>query len=131
MADELAPRRGEVWLVSFEAAVGGEVQKTRPAVILSNDIANALLNRVQAVPVSSQVDRLYPTEAAITLNGERRKAMADQITTASKWRRGSKTGYSWSRVDVAGSGDGTLTFSGAVRDGSMCWRSGEAAGERP
>ncbi len=45
--------------------------------------------------------------------------------------RGSKTGYSWSRVDVAGSGDGTLTFSGAVRDGSMCGRSGEAAGERP
>jgi len=45
--------------------------------------------------------------------------------------RGSKTGYSWSRVDVAGSGDGTLTFSGAVRDGSMCWRSGEAAGGRP
>ena len=43
--------------------------------------------------------------------------------------RGSKTGYSWSRVDVAGLGDGTLSFSGAVRDGSMCWRSGEAAGE--
>ena len=46
-------------------------------------------------------------------------------------RRGSKPGYSWSRVDVAGSGDGTLSFSGAVRDGSMCWRSGEAARERP
>jgi len=43
-------------------------------------------------------------------------------------RRGSYTGYSLSRVDVAGSGDGTLTFSGAVRDGSTCWRSGEAAG---
>jgi len=86
MADDLAPRRGEVWLVSFDAAIGGEVQKTRPAVILSNDTANALLNRVQVVPISSQVDRLYPAEAAITLSGERRKAMADQITTASKRR---------------------------------------------
>ncbi len=45
--------------------------------------------------------------------------------------RGSKPGYSWSRVDVAGSGDGILTFTVWVRDGSICWRSGEAAGERP
>jgi mRNA interferase MazF len=36
--------------------------------------------------VSSQVERLYPAEAAITMDGERRKAMADQITTASKRR---------------------------------------------
>jgi len=43
--------------------------------------------------------------------------------------RGSKRGYSWSRVDVAGLGNGTLSFSGAVRDGSMCWRSSEAARE--
>ncbi len=41
--------------------------------------------------------------------------------------RGSNTGYSLSRVDGAGSGDGTLMFSGAVRDGSMCWRSSEVA----
>ena len=86
MADEPSPRRGEVWLVSFDEAIGGEVRKTRPAVILSNDTANALLNRVQVVPVSSQVQRLYPSEAAITVNGEPRKAMADQITTASKRR---------------------------------------------
>jgi len=70
--------------VSFDAAAGGEVQKIRPAVILGNDTANALLNHVQAVPVSSQVDRLYPAEASITLNGEGRKAMADQMATASK-----------------------------------------------
>lgn len=80
------PRRGEVWMVSFEPSSGGENQKTRPAVVLGNDTANALLNRVQVVPVSSQVGRLYPAEASITLNGERRKAMADQITTAGKHR---------------------------------------------
>lgn len=70
----------------FDPSLGGEIQKTRPAVVVSNDTANALLNRVQVVPMSSQADRLYPAEAAITLNGERRKAMADQITTASKRR---------------------------------------------
>ena len=83
---EAAPQRGEVWLVSFDPAIGGEIQKTRPAVVLSNDTANALLNRLQVVPISSQVNRLYPAEAYITLNGERRKAMADQITTVSKLR---------------------------------------------
>jgi mRNA interferase MazF len=86
LAADPTPRRGEVWLVSFDPSVGGEIQKTRPAIVLSNDTANALLNRVPVVPVSSQVSRLYPAEAYVTLNGERRKAMADQITTASKER---------------------------------------------
>jgi mRNA interferase MazF len=79
-------RRGDVWLVSFDPSLGGEIQKTRPAVILSNDTANALLNRVQVVPISSQVGRLYPAEAYVDVAGERRKAMADQITTISKQR---------------------------------------------
>ena len=73
-------------MVTFDPAVGGEIQKTRPAVVLSNDTANALLNRVQVVPISSQVARLYPAEAYVMLRGERRKAMADQITTISKRR---------------------------------------------
>lgn len=73
-------------MVSFDPAIGGEIQKTRPAVVLSNDTANAQLNRVQVVPISSQIGRLYPVEAYVKLNGERRKAMADQITTASKRR---------------------------------------------
>jgi mRNA interferase MazF len=77
------PRHGEVWLVAFDASIGGEIQKTRPAVVLSNDAANAVLNRVQIIPISSQTERLYPAEAAVTLNGARRKAMADQIATAS------------------------------------------------
>ncbi len=72
--------------MSFDPSIGGEMQKTRPAVIISNNTANALLNRIQVVPVSSQVARLYPAEAYVMLNGERRKVMADQITTASKQR---------------------------------------------
>lgn len=93
------PRRGEVWWVSFDASVGGEIQKTRPAVVLSNDSANTALNRVIVVPISSQVAKLYPGEALITVNGEQRKAMADQIMTASKQRLKNKLG-SLSRADV-------------------------------
>ena len=79
-------QRYEVYLLNLDPTIGHEIQKTRPAVVVSNDTANALLNRVQVVPVSSQVERLYPAEAYISVDGQRRKAMADQITTASKRR---------------------------------------------
>jgi mRNA interferase MazF len=91
-ADLPRPRRGEVWWVAFDPSVGGEIKKTRPAIILSNDAANAALNRVQVVPITSQTSRLYPAEAYVTLNGERRKAMADQLATASKLRLRSRAG---------------------------------------
>jgi mRNA interferase MazF len=81
-----APRRGEVWWVVFDASLGGEIRKTRPAVIVSNDIANRVLNRVKMVPVTSNVSRLYPSEAYITVAGARSKAMADQLATVSKAR---------------------------------------------
>ena len=85
-------KRGEVWWVNFDLSVGGEIQKKRPSVILSNDASNKYLNRVQVVPSTSNVGRLYPSEAYVTLKGKQRKAMADQLTTVSKLRLMNKVG---------------------------------------
>jgi mRNA interferase MazF len=79
-------KRGEVWWVSFDPSIGGEIRKKRPAVIVSNNAANQFLNRVQVVPLTSSVGKLYPSEAYITLRGKKAKAMADQLTTVSKER---------------------------------------------
>ena len=92
-------KRGEVWWVNFDPSVGGEIRKKRPAVILSNDAANRHLNRVQVVPLTSQTGRVYPSEALVTVGKRQSKAMADQLTTASKQRLLNRAGQ-LSRSDL-------------------------------
>jgi mRNA interferase MazF len=92
-------RRGEVWWVEFDPAVGSEIRKTRPAVIVSNDSANRNLSRVVVVPVTSSTGRQYPGEALVTIGGQSSKAMADQIMAADKARLKNQLG-SLSKADM-------------------------------
>ena len=91
--------RGEIWWVEFDPAVGSEIRKTRPAVIVSNDSANRNLARVVVVPLTSNTGRQYPGEALVKMDGKQSKAMADQIMAADKSRLKNQLG-TLSKVDM-------------------------------
>jgi mRNA interferase MazF len=63
-AEEIGhPRRGDIYLVSFDPAVGSEIQKTRPALVLQNDIGNRYSPLTIVAAISSKFDvPPYPTE---------------------------------------------------------------------
>ena len=79
-------KRGEVWWVTFDPALGSEIQKTRPAIIISNDSANRNLKRVVVVPLTTNTSRVFPGEARVSVAGEFCKAMSDQLMAADKLR---------------------------------------------
>jgi mRNA interferase MazF len=63
--------RGEIWQVNLDTARGNEVNKPVPAVVVSNDRANATAARlgrgvVTVVPVTSNVARIYPFQGFLS-----------------------------------------------------------------
>lgn len=94
-------RRGEIVTVDFDPAQGSEASKTRPAVVVSNDAANATATRlgrgvITVVPVTSNVTRVYPFQVLLPSRqtGLERdsKAQAEQVRSVSVDRIGGRLG---------------------------------------
>ena len=72
--------------MALDPALGTEIKKTRPAVVVSNDSCNAHGSRVVVVPVTSNVESMYPGEARIRVGGAPARAIGDQIRSIDKRR---------------------------------------------
>jgi len=60
------PRRGDVYLVSFDPTVGAEIRKTRPALVIQNDVANRWSPVTIVAAISSRPDApIYPADVNI------------------------------------------------------------------
>jgi mRNA interferase MazF len=98
MAGLSHPRRGEVYWVNLDPTIGTEINKTRPALIVSNDVGNQYSGRVIVAPITSHgVERVYPFEVMISAGegGMVRpgKVLLDQIRTVDKRRLGDSLGH--------------------------------------
>lgn len=84
------PKRGEVYWVSLDPAKGSETQKTRPALIISNDLNNEHTNIVIVAPITSNASRVYQPEAKANIDGKTAKIMLQQCRAIDKSRLGKK-----------------------------------------
>ncbi len=82
--------RGDIFLVNFDPTVGAEAKKTRPAVVVSNDINNAHSPIVSIAPITSNVTKVYSFEVEISAGvgglKSRSKVMANQTRAVDKIR---------------------------------------------
>jgi mRNA interferase MazF len=94
-------RRGEIVTVSLDPARGSEASRTRPAVIVSNDAANATATRLRrgvitVVPVTSSTARVYPFQVLLPARqtglAQDSKAQAEQVRSVAAERVGSRVG---------------------------------------
>lgn len=87
-------KRGEIYFAALNPTIGNEIQKTRPVLIVSNDIANKYSELVTIVPITSQVKKVYSFEVLLDkeLSGlsKNSKAACHQIRTISKLRINNK-----------------------------------------
>jgi mRNA interferase MazF len=107
-------RRGDIHWVDLESARGSEANKRRPAIVVSNDIANMTASRagrgvVTVVPITSNTERIYPfqvrLDAAATGLPTDSKAQAEQVRSIDLARLGDQLGVVpgpvLARVDAA------------------------------
>jgi mRNA interferase MazF len=85
-------KRGEIYYANLSPAVGSEMDKRRPVLIVSNDANNRAADTVTILPITSNVTRVYPFEVLINPEdsglSKPSKVQAQQVRTISKQRIG-------------------------------------------
>lgn len=80
------PKRGEVWWVNLDPAIGSEIKKSRPCLVMTSDIVNARRRTVVVVPLSSSPQAAPPLLVPISGLGRQAVAVIDQIRAVDKQR---------------------------------------------
>lgn len=78
-------QRFDIYLVNLDPTVGGEIQKTRPCVIVSPDEINRAIDTVIVAPLTTG-SRNYPSRIACQFDGKTGHVIIDQIRVVSKRR---------------------------------------------
>jgi len=90
-------KRGDVFLVNFDPTIGAEAKKTRPGVVVSNDINNAHSPIVSISPISSNIKRIYSFEVEVPSRTgglrARSKIMVNQTRAVDKIRLIKRVGH--------------------------------------
>lgn len=90
------PKRGEIYYVSFDPTIGVEINKTRPALIIQNDIGNMHSPATIVAAITSTAREAYPHEVFLKAGeGGLPKdsiVLLNQIRTIDKKRLGRKVG---------------------------------------
>lgn len=84
------PKRGEIYWVNLDPTVSTEINKLRPALVVSNDSGNEYGSRVIIAPITSAVKKVYPFEVKLTIEEREGKVLLDQLRSVDKQRLSKK-----------------------------------------
>ena len=80
------PEKGDVFLVSLDPTIGTEINKTRPGLIVSNNVANKNSTRVIVAPITSNVSKVFPFHVYLDELKKPSKALLNQVRAVDKSR---------------------------------------------
>jgi mRNA interferase MazF len=84
------PKRGEIYWVNLDPTIGSEINKVRPALVVSNDSGNEYSHRVIVAPITSSVKKVYPFEVKLEIEKKDGKVLLDQLRSVDKQRLSKK-----------------------------------------
>lgn len=82
---DMVVKRFEVWLVNLDPTTGSEIRKTRPALVVSPDVANKHLNTIIVAPLTSTI-KPYPTRIVCVFQKKHGQIALDQLRAIDKMR---------------------------------------------